>query len=459
MAVKRTSKKQTKAATKKAATKKKATKKASTKRAPVVDKGPMIPKPETSLTLHQSQELATRDEAINAFINAANSENHKIIVRADEAPNTYLLRRPTGIMELDIDLGGGWAAGGCSLISGPDNAGKTYLLFLTMAMQQRLHGRASRIAFAQAEGGFPFDQALNAGLKVSVPDQILEQWQEIRRRRGMELYTNEQLLFFKQEVGKFYILRGATGEELSQAILDAVRANAFDVIGCDSINGLLPQVDAPKGMEDINMRASHANLITKFFSKYIPLTTGLNNLNETTLLFTQQVRSNQERANLKGKAQQYAKPWAVGGAYAAKHYKLIDLVLWSGAKIRRGEGKNAVIVGKEVKWVLEKGKAGTHDNKSGETSYYYPHYKPPGGVDLVGELMTSGIKRGVIQIRQVTKSRREVIVVRPDTGEVLEDFTAPTQKAMRRFISEDIDYELALRREILTQAGIQCLYQ
>lgn len=740
----------TKKTTRKKAQPKKAAKKAPAKKSePAVAPIPEGPHFTTALSVHQPQELATRDEAIRAFIHSMNKEDHKLIVRADEAPNTYVLRRPTGIMELDIDLGGGFAAGGCSTISGPDNclagdtlinhevrtpnsrrithkkitlerlyqrfhgikvpgrgksqkktptkdtsiytapsmndqrgivqnrildivctgdkecyelkthrgniivattehrffngvkfvklgslhpsntvyihnstrkeapefrqskraprkffyvenhptaykkvivdrktgntyfyhvlpksracveaamsgialstyinrlndgrldglefltndqivhhknenttddhlsnlvvvtrashmkehlkdenrdnyfrfiavedmvmsiryvgrrctydlrmaaplnnfvannfvvhnSGKTYLMFLTMAMQQRLHGHASRIAFAQAEGGFPFDQALNAGLKVSVPDQILEQWQEIRRCRSIPLYTNEELLFFKQEIGQFYIFRGSTGEELTQAILDGVRTNAFDLIGCDSINGLLPQVDASKDMEDINMRASHANLITKFFSKYIPLTTGLNNLNTTTLLFTQQVRSSQEYAQLTARAQKYAKPWAVGGAYAAKHYKLIDLELWNGSKITRGSGKEYQVIGKEFKWLLKKGKAGTHDNKSGEASYYYPHFKPPGGVDLAGELITSGIKRGVIQTRQITKSRKETIVCRPDTGEVIEDFTAPNQKSMRRFIEEDPDYDLGLRREILTQAGVQCLYQ
>jgi RecA/RadA recombinase len=439
MAAKRTSKKTTKAATKKAAPKKKATKKAAPKKGPPVT--------ERALALFQPQELATRDEAIRAFIHSANKEDHKVIVRADEAPNPYLLRRPTGIMELDIDLGGGFPAGGCSVISGPDNAGKTYLMFKAMAMQQRLFGHACRVAFAQAEGGFPFDQALNAGLKISVPDEILEQWQEIRRRRGMELYTNEQLLFFKQEIGQFYIFRGATGEELTQLMLDGVRTNAFSIIGCDSLNGLAPQVDVPKKMDANNMR------------KYVPLTTGLNNVNLTTLLFTQQVRSNQERANMRADLQKYVKPWAVGGAYAAKHFKLIDLVLWNGSVLKRGEGKAKHAVGKELKWLLEKGKAGTHDNKSGEASYYYPHFRPPGGVDIVGELMTAGIKRGVIQTQQVTKSRKQMVVVRPDTGEIIEDFTAPTQKAMRRFIEEDLDYELALRREILTQAGVQCLYQ
>lgn len=432
---------------KKAQPKKKVAKKAPAKKKPA---------PATkALAVVGTQELATRDEAIRALMHSMNSEDRRVIVHADEAPNPYMLRCPTGTIELDIDLGGGFPCGGCSIISGPDNAGKTYLVLKTMAMQQRLHGHACRLGFGLAEGAFPFDQAINAGLKIAVPDEILEEWQEWRRRRGMPLYTLDELQFFKQKVGEFYILRGATGEEILQTKLECIRTKAFNMIATDSLQGLQPSVDADKDIEDFEMRAAHATMIGKFFKKYIPLTTGLEGLNRTCVIFTQQVRANQERANAPSNMQKYIKDWAVTGSRAAKHYKLIDLVIWNGGVLKKGEGKARHAIGKEMKWLLDKGKAGTHDNKSGEVSFYYEK----NGIDDVGELMTSGIKRGVIQTRQVTKSRKEIVVARPDTGEILEDFTAPTQRAMRAMITADFDYELALRREILTAAGIECLYR
>lgn len=427
--------------TKKVTKKKTTRKKAAPPQAPEVDWG------------HQPA-IAQKDALIGAFLHSINSEERRLVVRADEAPNTYMLRRPTGIIELDIDLGGGFPAGGCCMISGPDNSGKTWLLLKTMAMQQKLYGHACRLLFVLTEGMFPFDQAINAGLKVKVPDEMLEQWQQWRALRGMPLYTPEELMAFKEEPGQVFIARANTGEEALQILLDAVHTNAFSVVACDSVNGLLPSVDAPKGMDKADMMAAHANMITKFFKKYMPITTGgtgTGQANYTSLLFTQQVRANTERSNAPSYMQKGMKLWAIAGAYMARHGKLIDLIVWDGKLLKKGDKDEAKeVVGKMMKWGTEKGKAGTHDNKSGEVAFYYAL----GGTDDTGELLASGIKRGVIQ-----PLSRGVVVARPDTGEVLDEFKAPSQKAMRRMIEADFDFELALRREILTAAGIQCLYQ
>ena len=44
-----------------------------------------------------------------------------VVSSIEDVPNTYFLRRPSGIMQLDIDTGGGLPAGGLSYLSGPDN--------------------------------------------------------------------------------------------------------------------------------------------------------------------------------------------------------------------------------------------------------------------------------------------------------------------------------------------------
>ena len=93
-------------------------------------------------------------EAIRALMGELNAPDHKVIAFADDAPTTYKLRRPFGIMQLDIDCGGGPAAGGLTLLTGPDNAGKTYLMYLAMAMHQKLYGDDASMFFGTAEGGF-----------------------------------------------------------------------------------------------------------------------------------------------------------------------------------------------------------------------------------------------------------------------------------------------------------------
>lgn len=399
--------------------------------------------------------MATRDEAIRALMNSLNKEDKKVIVYADEAPNTYIIRRPTGIMELDVDIGGGFPAGGCCMISGPDNSGKTRLLLETMAMQQRLYGDECRIALAITEGGFPFDQARDAKLKVCLPDSMILQYQRLRMERRLPLLTDEEVIAaYKQRVGQVVVIRGETGEEILGYVLKAIATRAFSFIGVDSINGLLPTADAAKDLVKNPKKAAHAFLIDNFFKHYIsPMTTGVTGTNETTLVFTQQVRANQERANAPAHLQQYIKPWAVSGAYAAKHFKLIDLTVSDGKVLRQKsdqEGERGPVIGKMVNWMLEKGKAGTHDNKSGEVAYYYGINR----FDIAGEIIVSGMRRGVIQ-----QVGRKWCVCRPTTGEVLPDLTALSQKALRSMIEADFEFELAVRREILASAGIECLYR
>lgn len=63
-----------------------------------------------------------RKQMVKALINKINREAKSVVVRiAEEAPSTYYLRRPCGVMQLDIDTGGGLPAGAFSTIAGPDN--------------------------------------------------------------------------------------------------------------------------------------------------------------------------------------------------------------------------------------------------------------------------------------------------------------------------------------------------
>lgn len=399
--------------------------------------------------LHAGMTLKDRDEAIKAFAQSFNEDGYKRVVTADQAPNPYFLRRPTGIIELDIDLGGGFPAGGICFISGPDNSGKTWLTLKTMAMQQKLYGSATRLAYCLAEGAFPYDQAFRAGLRVYVPDHIIQQRQEWRRLRGMPPMTEEEINFFQDPYYKDHlrIVAGATGEDVLKAVLGGVMTNAFSVIAVDSLNGLQPSANAEKDMTDNEKMAAQATMIGRFFKKYTPITTGLNDTNLTTVLFTQQVRANQEKSSAPSYMQQWLPSYvSSGGGWSGKHYKLIGLNVDSGSKIK-DKGKN--VIGKKVKWNTEKGKAGTHDNIFGEVSFYYEN----GNSDDIGELIASGIQRGIIQ-----RFGREIVVIRPEDNAIIEGFTAPNEAAFRRMLEIDFDFEVALRREILNQAGIQCLY-
>lgn len=419
--------------------------------APVETAASTPPKPETGLVVRKSVDMTEIDARIAAFEHSCNTDSDLYVVRASQAPNPYFLRRPTGIIDLDIDLGGGFPAGGCCFISGPDNSGKTFLMLRAMGWQQRLFGPDCRMAYAITEGAFPYGQAINAGMRVYVPTDIINQWQEWRHLRGMPLLTGEQVAELQREdVNKqLRIMRAPNGEALLSIMLEAIKTNAFSVIACDSLNGLQPSGETGKEMTDAEKVAAQSTLIGKFFKKYVPITTGFTNQNTTTVLFTQQVRANQDRAS----APSYMQKWipqfvSSGGGWSGRHYKLIGLGLEDGKLLKNGEKE---VIGKMLGWHIEKGKAGTHDNKSGDVAFYY---NIPGGVDEIGELISAGIKRGLIQTHN-----KQTIVVRPDDRKILTEFNAPNLKVFRKLLEVDFDLELALRREILSHADKPCLYR
>ena len=408
------------------------------------------PPPETDQEYNQKVAL------LDAIANDFNEEGHLAVVRADQAPNPYIKRRPTGIMELDIDLGGGWPAGGTSFVSGPDNSGKTWLMFQTMAMQQRIYQERSILAMAVTEGGFPYDQALRVGMRIKVPDEMIWAWNEQLRQRGMAGYTDEQIQLFKSQLGDFRIIRGDTGEEILNIVLKFVASKACSCIAIDSLQGLTPEANTDKELDEHDKMAAHAVMLGKFFRKYIPLTTGLNGVNETTLLMTQQVRSNAKKAEAPAHIAKYLKDYAIAGGWAAKHFKLIDLIVSAGGtKKATRDGRSNVAVGKVFKWETEKGKAGTHDNISGDVQY---SYEIAAGVDFAQTVMDSGIRRGVI-CEQSTGKQKKIVLVRPETKEAIEGYDAVNARAFKKSLELSHDFDMGVRLEILAAAGLKCLYQ
>lgn len=391
--------------------------------------------------------VVARRQLLDAIANSFNSENHIVVARADQAPNPYIVRRPTGITELDVHLGGGFPAGGLCFISGEDNTGKTWLLFQVLAMQQKIYGDNFTAAMAISEGGFPYDQALRVGFRIAVPDSMIMQWNQVRLQRGMPGYSAQDVEYFKTQIGDFRIIRGSNGEEVLTAVLRFVETHACSVICIDSLQGLQPIVDAGKELTENEKMMAHANMLGRFYKRYIPLTTGLNGVNETTLLGTQQARSNKAKADAPAHIQKYLKDWAIGGAYSTRHYKLVDLVLHDGSK----EKQNGEVISKDIHWELEKGKAGTHDNLHGSVKY---SYRIPGGVDFVGTVVDSAIQRNLLR-----KVGNRYTLVRPGTEEVLEQYTAPSLKAFRRGMDLDFSFEMSVRLEVLASAGISCLYR
>ena len=440
---------------------KKTTKKTVTKKAPpkkkAAIKGRMAKKrgDEPRVTRKEAVQAIIADQpnrmaAIRALMGELNAPDHKVMAFADEAPTTYKLRRPFGIMQLDIDTGGGPTAGGLSLLTGPDNAGKTYLMYLLMAFHQKLYGDDASMFFATAEGGFDIAAARLFGVRVAYPDDMIEEWAENRSLLNLPPFTNEELHWLKDQVGIVTVIEGDTGEEIMDTILSCVASKLFHIGFIDSFSALRPEADASKELGETDMRAARASLETRFMKHYMPLTSTLNGRNFTTLIGSQQVRANQDRANAPAYMQSRIKKWQATGAWAIRHGKVLDVCVSSGEKIKREVNKDKHVAGKIIKWELIKGKAGTHDNITGEAQFFYKEFG--NGVNLHESVIMAGLQHGVIYETEKGQVRMNTATGNPIT-------IAPSLALLPRLMHADFEFELAIRREILAERGITCLYR
>lgn len=391
---------------------------------------------------------AEKKKMLQALVNQANkkAKGRKVMATADEVPNTFLLRRPSGLMQLDIDLGGGLPSGAISYISGPDNGGKTMLLWKIFAMQQRIFGNNCILGYAPTESAPDYFFARKCGVKISIPDEMIEARIQQRKEIGKPPFTKEEIKDLKTQVGDFIILRGETAEELLDNILLAVEKNLFNVIGLDSISALLPGSDAAlESVGDFGQQGTQATMIQKFMKKYCTIATGLSGVNETSLVCTAQVRANRKKSDLPSYIAKYEQEWAPTGSWMGRHTKFIDLTVWSGAFEKKGEKGAKQVIGKEMAWKLTKGKAGTHDGIAGSTEIIYNDIGH--NMDL-RSLIPAGIRCGAIT------EREGLITV--EGMPALKDLAGPDRFFEK--LKADLAMEMEVRRRILYAANVECIY-
>jgi len=389
---------------------------------------------------------------------------HPIMVSAAEASNVYFLRRPSGIMELDLHTGGGLPAGGLVYISGPDGAGKTFLLHKYFAMLQRLYGEKARIGYAMSEGAPDHLRMRATGVQVAVPNETIKAMNQARQECGEPPLTKAQEKELKTQVGEIKIIRAPTAEKLLDAIIVAVESKAFDIIALDSVSALMPESEASKGLDEYPQQAAAANALTRFFLHYLPTTTGFMGSNETTVFFVSQVRSNRKKSEAQASIAKYMRDWASQGAWAAKHGKLIDICVWSSSPEKQTQTQQVlglggtttrreerVAVRKTMHWQILKGKAGTHDGITGEVDF---HYDVPPFTDDYRDLILIAITKAVI-----VEKKGELTFYRGPEKQADPQFSAiPNIEQAIALLKSDFQLELAVRREVLATAGIRCLY-
>lgn len=398
---------------------------------------------------------AQRKQGLRALMNKANTKaKHTVMVFADEVQNPYFLRRPTGIVQLDIDLGGGCPAGGLTMISGPDNAGKTYVMFKAMAMHQRLYGENSYIGYAPTEMAPDYWFMRDCGMKVSIPEPMIMEREAKNAILGLPPFTKEERAALREQTGEFVIFSGHTAEDLFDTLLASCQDNIFGIIGVDSFTMAAPEALMKLGtFHDNPQMAAAAGLTTKFLTKYAQHMLGVEGRNNTTVIGTQQVRSNPDLKTAPAHIAKYLPAYAPAGGYATKHGKMIDILLMPGTKFRdkkTADGERGEILGKGLKWRLIKGKAGTHDNIENEVEFAYETK----GVDEFSHIIVTGMT-----LNAIVEEEGKFSLIKHASGERHEDFTKLPRKAFYEKMCTSMDLELQVRYEILAHAGVQCAYR
>lgn len=386
-----------------------------------------------------------------------------VIQRANEVEGRMDLRRPSGIPSLDIACGGGLPAGGLSQIDGPEGVGKNLLLNHYFAENQRIYGDDSNIFMLCLE--FNYDKFFGRACGVQVGLSDYEVRAEGRRRHvaGEPTLHQDEIDELRREKGNFHIFRGSAAEKLLDGVVDAVRINSYQVGGIDSWDAMLTVADEEKDLIDAAKVADASGIQTRWMRKVQAALTpqkicpvcyarplGFKSRetnykyecpnqdcgwsgqdpymweNETTLIGIRQVRANLQRATMR------SREYKVGGAWALKHGKLIDIQLRRGEIIK--DPKTDEHIAKEIHWEITKGKAGTHEGKRGTYSLSFDPLRINVSKDTVNYCLQHDIirfekKKWVIRHGGAIEHYEDPIVI--DTKEMLYQM-ADVEESIRR---------------------------
>jgi RecA/RadA recombinase len=389
------------------------------------------------------KQIAELTHLINQHLNTGlpkGEQKTDFVISAEKSQTPFILRRPTGIISIDLALKGGWPAGGISEIAGQEGVGKNALCWQTIYEVQKIYGEDSCIGWCWTE--YPIDKSFGQlfGAVVPMSDKEIKIENTARKRMGLRKLSPAEIKMRKRSLGEFIIIDKGNTEKRFDALVEMVRSNLFQIIVVDSVAAVLTEVQDSASLEEEPQQSSEARLITrlqqKLWGAYQTPTYG--DVNSTTILVINQARANRSTAK-------YKKAWKVGGAFALRHGKLTALLLERGSEIPKDKTKTKE--GNEIKWNLSKGKARCHDGPRGVIKYFYHT-----GYNLYEDLVHTAKRVGLL-----TKSGKLYTLVNND-GEVIEHLEGGTEGIIKRAIM-DTKWAEALYKSILTKEGIVCLYR
>lgn len=302
------------------------------------------------------------------------------VALAEEYDGSFLLRRPTGILSLDLALKGGFPKGIIEIIGEP-NIGKTALVTQVAKTIQNIYGNETCIGICAIE---KFDKKFwkDLGLKVAFSDSEIEQLEKALERK----LEKEELAYYKEQIGNIVVSPAMTAEDAFEAALGMAQSGIFQLVVVDSIGAMLTETQADKDIDE-KTYGGLSMPIGNFANKL-----SLSDSNTTVIII------NQLRDNLKMK-NAYDDPYKEAGGWALKHAKNVSLRLSREGVLKEKVGTSGqeVVIGRGVKWNIKKGKAGISDGDIGNYSFYKGKFGYPLGIDIDQDIILTALEKDVME--------------------------------------------------------------
>lgn len=383
--------------------------------------------------------------SLDEVIAKVNKQAKKTVLkRASEASNPFLLRRPFGITSIDCATGGGIPAGGITQIAAPEGIGKNAMSNMVISQVQRLYGEDACIAWIWLEVPYDKDHARINGVMVPSSDEDIHFENMERLKRGVDPLNDDQVARRRASVGEFLIGDEGNTERRLQAVLDLIADNRCQVIVLDSIASVVSKYRVETEMDGEPRQSANAWLLSEFqrmcWHHFANPSRG--SMNTTSMIVINQVRANRNKRSA------FDREWTVGGPWAIKHGKLLDVTLMRGGRIPADSKKPPK--GKWVRWEVTKGKAGCHEGGKGEVAYYFKN-----GFDIYQDLVSTADSMGLLIRQGVNRD-----LVKPN-GEVVVDGLPWGEQGSKLASAVYADEGLfeTMYYTCLEAAGVSCLHK